>query len=281
MDFAGDDDLGGPAIRRLGKCLQPLQLEHLVGGIRLGKHPQRLRLGLLHQGDRLRFTLGLPDLLLLDALRPQNGRFLLRLGPQDSRFLFPLGHQDLAVLFTLRPQDGFPAFPFRLHLFFHGVLDLPGRQDVFQLHPVDLDPPFVGGFIQGGRNFCIDDIPGGEGAVQFHLANDIAQRGGGEVFNGGHRPLHPIGKELGIGDLVKNHRIDLHGHIVPGDHRLGGKIHHLFLQRDLPGNPIEERDLKVQPIAPGGMITAQPLHHIDRCLRDDFNVGNQNNEKDQ
>ncbi|CAN4006672.1 DUF3343 domain-containing protein, partial [Dysosmobacter welbionis] len=75
----------------------------------------------------------------------------------------------------------------------HGVLDLLGRDNVFQLHPVDLDAPGVRGLVQNGAHLGVDGVPACQGLVQFHLADDVPQGGGGQVLNGVHGPFHAVG----------------------------------------------------------------------------------------
>ena len=225
----------------------------------------------------MRFT----DLLLADTLCTQDRGFFLRFRAQNRGLLFTLGHKDLAVFFALCTQDGFAAFALGLHLFFHRVLDLARRQDIFQLDPVDLDPPFVGCDIQRRGDLGVDDITGSQGAVQLHLADDVAQGGCGQVFDRRHRALDPVGVELGIGHLIKDNRINLHGNIVLGDYRLGREVDYLFLHGHLFGNPVDERHLDMQPGLPGGIIAAEALDHIDTRLRDDLDVRDHDDQHKQ
>ena len=74
--------------------------------------------------------------------------------------------------------------------------------------------------------------------VQLHLADDVPQRGGGQVLDGGDGILHPVGVELGVGNLKIHHRVNLHGDIVLGDDRLGREVDNLLLQADLLGDAV-------------------------------------------
>ena len=71
-------------------------------------------------------------------------------------------------------------------------------------------------------------------SVQLQLTDDIPQCGGSEVLNGVHGVLHPIGKEFRVCNLIVQNSVNLHGHVVLGNHRLGRKVSHLFLQGDHP-----------------------------------------------
>ena len=117
--------------------------------------------------------------------------------------------------------------------------------------------------------------------VQLQVANDVAQGGGGEVLDGGHGVLHAVGVQLGVGDLEVDHSVDLHGDIVLGDHGLGREVHHLLLQRDVFGHPLNERDLEVQAHAPHALERAQALDDKGAGLGDDPDVGGQNGQDQQ
>ena len=87
--------------------------------------------------------------------------------------------------------------------------------------------------------------------------------------------LYAIGVELGVGDLKVDDRVDLHGHIILGNDRLRGKVHHLLLQGDHLGHLFQEGELEVDAHAPDGMERAQALHHIGLGLLDHLDVGGQ------
>ena len=180
--------------------------------------------------------------------------------------LLALGHQDLTGLFALGLQDGLTALTLGLHLLLHGVLDLTGRQDVLQLHTVDLDAPGVRGLVQNGTHLGVDGITGGKALVQLQLTDDVAQGGGGEVLDGVHGILHAVGIQLGVGDLKVDHGVDLHGDVILGDDWLGIEIRHLLLQAHLLHHTLNEGDLQMQAHAPHGVEGTQPLHHIGTGL---------------
>ena len=115
--------------------------------------------------------------------------------------------------------------------------------------------------------------------VQLHIADDIPQGGGGQAFNGQDGTLHAVGIQLGVGHLVKDDGIDLHGDIILGDNRLRRKVHHLLLQRDPLGDPVHQRHLEVQAGFPGGVIGPQPLDNELGSLRYHADVGDKQNNK--
>ena len=91
--------------------------------------------------------------------------------------------------------------------------------------------------------------------------------------------LHAVGIQLGIGDLEVDHRVDLHGHVILGDDRLGSKVRHLLLQRDFLGNAFNKGNFQVQPHIPDRAERTQTLHHIGTGLLNDDDVADYQNQK--
>ena len=148
----------------------------------------------------------------------ENLGFLFTFGDEHSRFLFALGLQDL-----------FAAFALGTHLLFHGFLDILRRHDVLKLHTVDLDAPRVGGFIEDGAHFGVDNVARGKRLVEFKVTDDVAQCGCRQIFDSDHGMLHAVGIQLRVGNLIIDDRINLHMHVIAGDNRLRRKIEHLLL----------------------------------------------------
>ena len=122
-------------------------------------------------------------------------------------------------------------------------------------------------------------VPAGEGLVQLQVADDIPQGGGGQVFNGAHGMLHAVGVELGVDDLEVDDRVNLHGHVVLGNDRLGREVHHLFLQAHLFGHPVQDRQLDMQAHAPCGIVRPQSFHHVRPRLLDHMDVCHQQDQQ--
>ena len=110
--------------------------------------------------------------------------------------------------------------------------------------------------------------------VQLQLTDDVSQRSSCQIFNRGNRTLHAVGKQLGIGNLIKDNAVNLHGNVIAGDDRLL-KIDHLLFQGDPFCDMVDKRNLKVYAVVPGLIIRTQALHNKYHRLRNDFNVGNQ------
>lgn len=150
-----DDDLRGLAVRDLLHGLKRLELEHLVVRGLFVQQRQRIGHGLLHGHDGLRFAVSLENCRLLFGFCLEDGGLLFRVCLQNRGFLFALGDKDLAALRALSLQDSLSAVTLGLHLFFHGVLDVLRRQDVLQLHAVDLDAPGIGGLVENGAHLVL------------------------------------------------------------------------------------------------------------------------------
>ena len=117
--------------------------------------------------------------------------------------------------------------------------------------------------------------------VELHLTDDVAQRGGGEVFDGGHRALHAVGEELRVRDLEEHDGVDLHGDVITRDDGLGLEVHDLLLEGDFLGNAVNERDLEVEARAPRRAVNAHAFHNEHVRLRDDTDVGDGYDHGDQ
>ena len=115
--------------------------------------------------------------------------------------------------------------------------------------------------------------------VQLHVADDVAQRGGGQVLNGGERALHAVGKQLRVGDLEEHHGVDLHGHVIAGDHRLGLKVHDLLLEGDFFGDARDKRRFEMEACLPCGIVHAQALYNIGISLGNDGDVRDEDHER--
>ena len=110
--------------------------------------------------------------------------------------------------------------------------------------------------------------------IQLHLTNDVAQGSGRKALDSGNGLIDTVGVQLCVHDLKEHHRVDLHGHVIAGDHGLRGKVCHLFLQAYLFGNALNKGDLDVQAGRPCIGVAAQPLDDIYLGLRHDDDVGN-------
>ena len=87
---------------------------------------------------------------------------------------------------------------------------------------------------------------------------------------------------LGIGNLEKHDRVDVHGDVVAGDDRLGREIGDLFFQRDFFDNPRDEREFEVETGVPHGAERAQLFHNVGFRLLNDVDIAhNQQQENEQ
>ena len=148
LNLRRNDDLGGFSVRHLRKRLQRTELDYRIRRSRLVDTTDSFRRGFLNLENGGGFTLRLLDAGFLHGFRVQNRRLLFGFGRKDHGFFLSFGNQNRALLFAFGSENGFPAFAFRLHLFFHSIPDCGRRHDVFQFHTVDLDAPRVGGNVQ-------------------------------------------------------------------------------------------------------------------------------------
>ena len=76
-----------------------------------------------------------------------------------------------------------------------------GGVDVLHLDAVDLDAPRVGRLVEDGTHLRVDGVAGNERRVKVELADDVADRGGGEVLDRDNGVFHAVAKELRVEDL--------------------------------------------------------------------------------
>ena len=90
--------------------------------------------------------------------------------------------------------------------------------------------------------------------------------------------LYTVGVQLGVGDLKVDDRVDLHGDVILGDDGLGGEVHHLLLEGDGLGHPLDKGDLEVDAHAPDGVESAQTFDDVGLGLLHHPDVGGQNED---
>ena len=269
LDLGRDDDLRRAAVGGGGEGLKALELDDGVGRHGLIDEPDALGGRALHGQDGLGAALRLEDLLLL-----------FRVGAQHGGLLLALSHQDGGALLALGTQDGLTAFTFGLHLLFHRVLDLLRRENVLELHAVDLDAPRVGGFVEDLAHLGVDDVAAGQALVELEIADEVTQRRCREVLDREDRLLDAVGVELRVGDLVVDDGVDLHGDVVLRDDGLRREVRDLLLERQTLGDRLNERDLQVQADAPRGLVCAEAGDDISLRLRHDADVAHEDDERD-
>ena len=117
-----------------------------------------VRLSLPHHANAVRFRLFHFEQLLRFALCAANGRFLFGFGVENHRFLVAFGDEDGRLLLSFREEDLLPLLAFSAHLTFHGILNILGREDVFDFNASNLDAPRIRRSIQNHPDFVIDDV---------------------------------------------------------------------------------------------------------------------------
>src|SRR5690606_34027386 len=196
-----------------------------------------------------RLALGLQDGGGAGALGAQDAALLLTFGGEDLRLALALGGEDGGALVTLGP-----------HLLLHRVLDGLRRVDRLDLDPVDPDAPLAGGLVEDAAQLAVDGVAGGERALQVHRADDVPQRGHGQLLDGLDVVGDLVGGRARVGDLEVEHGVDLDDQVVLGDHRLRAQGDDLLTQVDHRVDAVDVRDDEVQPGFERTVITAEPFH---------------------
>src|SRR5690606_33741614 len=237
------------------------RLEHHLDGVGLTARPQRLGVGLRLGGDHLRVGL---------TAGPEHRGGLLTLGAQDGRLLQALRAEDLGAL-----------VPVGAHLLLHRLLDRLRGLDGLELDPADLDAPLLGGVVEDRPELAVDLVPGGEGLLQVHAADHVAQRRRGELFDGLDEVRDLIGGVIGIGHPYIDRGVHIDGKVVLGDRRLRREAHHLDAHVDALPDVVHERDHDVESRFHVAVVPAEPLHHEDHRLRDDAQAAPADDEQDR
>ena len=167
-----------------------------------------------------------------------------------------------------------------LHLLFHCVLDLGGRNNVLKLYTVNLDTPFVGCLVEDFGHLGIDGVAGGESAVKLKLTYDITKSGSRKVCKCRDGIYCAVSVKLGVVDGVVDDRVDLHGYVVLGNNGLRRRVKHLLLDGHGVYNSLKERYLEVDARGPGRLVLTEKLDYILVCLGHDFDAGCQNDSNE-
>jgi len=117
----------------------------------------------------------------------------------------------------------------------------------FDLDPVNAQAPLSGGVIEHASQLAVDGVAGGEGALQVHGADDVAQRGDGELLDGLQVAGDLVGGSPGIGDLEVDDGVDLDGQVVLRDDRLRPERGDLLAQVDLAVDAVDVGMTKLRP----------------------------------
>ncbi len=212
--------------------------------------------------DRLGLTVGPQDRRLLVSLRLQDRLLTGSLRLEDAGLTLTLGVQDRRALVAVGP-----------HLLLHRLLDGGRRVDRLDLDPVDPDPPLAGGLVQDPAQSGVDLLAGGQGALQVHGTDDVAQRGDGELVYGLDVVGDLVGGRLGLGHLVVEDGVYVHHEVVLGDHRLRPRTEHLFTQVELGVDAVDPRDDEVQSGVERPDVATEALDVVGARLRNDPHRG--------
>ena len=214
-------------------------------GLTLGNGQLPVALGVGNSPDCLGLALGLQDILLLDGLRSQDQGLLLALGAGDSRLTDPVGF-----------EHDRPPGPLRLHLLVHGGHDVCRWVDSLDLDPDHPYAPLVGGVVEHQAQRHVDGVPGGQEAVQGHVADHVAEVGLGQLGDGHHEVGHVVDEPLCVGGLVVDDGVDGDRDVVLGYDLLGWHVDDLFAHVHADER-LDHRDDQLETRVGGRLVPAQ------------------------
>src|SRR5918994_7721496 len=218
-----DEEFARRSLRHLGEGLQVEVAERLgreVGAFQsLEELARHLDLGGLYVAVRLRFALG-----------AQYGRPLVAFGAKDRGLFFAFGLQDGGPLVAFGGQDGGAAGPLGLHLLLHSLLDVPGGDDLLELHPRHPDAPFLRHLVKDRAQFRVDLVAGGQGLVEDEVADDVPQSSLGDLLQRQVEVCDLVLCGPRVDYLIVDHGRDLHPDVVARDDRLRLEGNDLFPQ---------------------------------------------------
>jgi hypothetical protein len=167
------------------------------------------------------------------------------------------------------PENRGTLVPLGPHLFLHRVLDGLRGVNGLDFDPVHPQPPLAGGLVQHPTQLAVDGVAGGEGALQVHGSNDIAQCGNRELFDALQEAGDLVGGCAWVGHLKVEHCVDLDDQVVFGDDRLWSERNHLLSQVDFRIDPVDIGDDEVKARLKGSVVAAEPLDVARTRLGDD------------
>ena len=108
----------------------------------------------------------------------------------------------------------------------------------------------------------VDLLAAGQRLLEVHAADDVAQRGHGELLDGLDVVGDLVRRGDRVGDLEVDDRVDRDDQVVLGDHRLRREGHHLLAQVDHVADLVDERHHDVQA---GGQRAPCTCRSARRC----------------
>ena len=145
-----------------------------------------------------------------------------------------------------------------------------------------LDTPGLGCFVQCRHDGPVDVVALFESLVQFHLADQRAQGGLGQLGNCQHIITGAIAGTFGIGHEEIQDAVDLELGVVLGDADLAWHVERDFLETVAIGYAVNERNDDVQARRQDAVKTSQSFDDKGTLLRYHAQgAGNDNKGKDQ
>jgi len=149
---------------------------------------------------------------------------------KDHCLLVTLSAGDGRRLMSLCLKQSLSAVALSLHLLFHGVLDLCGRNDILKLNAAYLDAPLIRGLVKDSCHLAVYGITGGESSVKLKLTYKVTKSCRREIFKGGDGVDRSVCVKLCVIDTEIHHGIYLHRYVILCDNGLGRRVKHLLLE---------------------------------------------------
>ncbi len=120
-------------------------------------------------------------------------------------------------------------------------------------------PQLAGGLVEDAAQGRVDLLAGGQGPLEVHAADDVAQRGDGELLDRLDVAGDLVGRGARVGHLVVDDGVDVDDQVVLGDHRLRRERDDLLAQVDAVADGVDERHHDVEARAEGPRVAAEAL----------------------
>ena len=143
-----------------------------------------------------------------------------------------------------------------------------GGSIAFSSTRATLQAPLAGGLVEHAAQLGVDLVTRGQRLLERHTADDVAQRGGGQLLDADDVVADRVHRGLRVGDLEVDDGVDVQRQVVLGDHRLRRERHDPLAQVDPGADAVDERHQQRQLTADGPAVPAESLDHRGLGLRD-------------
>src|SRR5438309_231728 len=217
----------------------------------------------------------------LPITTPRAGGIRLLAGAAARVLTVPLATTGSSDGRASRFGDDGPAGPLRGQLAVHGVLDVAGRRELFDLDVRDLDAPTMRYVVQLHAELLVDLLALGEDIVQGDVPDHGAERGGGDSLDGLPEVLDVQERVLRIDDLLVNEEVDRNRGVVFCDAGLLRDLHHELPKIHGLRDALDRGRQKEHDARSGDLLEAPESEHDEALiLGDDVNDRSQHEDRD-